>query len=166
MYEFGGTGSFIKLGVGTTAPAYTLHVVGDSNFTSGISAASIRVSGGVSGVTASFTGSVSTDSGYQITSSVINSQTGTTYTLLSTDNGKIITWNNNTQGVTLTVPSGLPVGFNTTVIQIGTGSVGITGSSVTLNSFEGKLRIAGQHAAVSIISYSSNVFNVAGGLTG
>jgi len=166
LYEFGGTGSFVKLGVGTTAPAYTLHVVGDSNFTSGISAASIRLSGGVSGVTASFSGSVSTNSGYQITSSVINALTGTTYALLSTDNGKIITWNNNTQGVTLTVPSGLPVGFNTTIIQIGTGSVGITGSGVTLNSFEGKLRIVGQHGAVSIISYASNVFNVAGGLTG
>jgi hypothetical protein len=166
LYEFGGTGSFVKLGVGTTAPAYTLHVVGDSNFTSGISAASIRLSGGISGVTASFSGSVSTDSGYQITSSAINALTGTTYALLSTDNGKIITWNNNTQGVTLTVPSGLPVGFNTTIIQIGTGSVGITGSSVTLNSFEGKLRIVGQHGAVSIISYASNVFNVAGGLTG
>jgi len=118
------------------------------------------------GGTGSFSGSVSTDSGYQITSSVINALTGTTYALLSTDNGKIITWNNNTQGVTLTVPSGLPVGFNTTIIQTGTGSVGITGSGVTLNSFEGKLRIVGQHGAVSIISYASNVFNVAGGLTG
>ena len=176
LYEFGGTGSFVKLGVGTNAPTYTLHVVGDSNFTSGISAASVSLSaglkgvtasfsGGINGVTASFSGAVSSDAGYQITSGAINSQTGTTYTLLSTDNGKIITWNNNTSGVTLTVPSGLPVGFNTTVIQVGTGSVGITGSSVTLNSFEGKLRIAGQHAAVSIISYSSNVFNVAGGLT-
>jgi hypothetical protein len=27
------------------------------------------------------------------------------------------------------------------------------------------LRIAGQHAAASIISYSTNIFNVAGGLT-
>jgi len=123
-------------------------------------------SGGINGVTASFTGSVSSDAGYQITSGAINAQTGTTYSLLTTDNGKIITWNNNTSGVTLTVPSGLPIGFNTTVIQTGTGSVGITGSGVTMNSFEGKLRIVGQHGAVSIISYASNVFNVAGGLTG
>ena len=123
-------------------------------------------SNGINGVTASFTGSVSSNAGYQITSGAINAQTGTTYSLLTTDNGKIITWNNNTSGVTLTVPSGLPIGFNTTVIQTGTGSVGITGSGVTMNSFEGKLRIVGQHGAVSIISYASNVFNVAGGLTG
>ena len=165
LYEFGGTGSFIRLGVGTTAPAYTLDVSGNSNFTSGISAASITLSGGLRGVTASFSGAVSSDAGYQITSGAINALTGTTYTLLASDNGKVITWSN-ASGVTLTVPSGLPVGFNTTIIQIGAGSVGITSSGVTLNSFEGKLRLAGQHAAVTVISYSSNIFNVAGGLTG
>lgn len=116
------------------------------------------------GATLDIKGSVSSDGGYRITSNAINALTGTTYSLLSSDNGKVITWSN-ASGVTLTVPSGLPVGFNTTVIQIGTGSVGITGSGTTLNSFEGKLRTAGQHVAVSIISYSSNVFNIAGGLT-
>jgi hypothetical protein len=114
---------------------------------------------------ATFSAAVASDGGYRITSNAINALTGTTYSLLTSDNGKIITWSN-ASGVTLTVPSGLPVGFNTTVIQIGAGAVGITGSGITLNSFEGKRRTAGQHAAVSIISYSSNVFNVAGGLTG
>lgn len=114
---------------------------------------------------ATFSAAVVSDGGYRITSNAINALTGTTYSLLTSDNGKVITWSN-AGGVTLTVPSGLPVGFNTTVIQIGAGAVGITGSGTTLNSFEGKLRTAGQHAAVSIISYSSNVFNVAGGLTG
>jgi hypothetical protein len=113
---------------------------------------------------ATFSAAVVSDGGYRITSNAINALTGTTYSLLTTDNGKIITWSN-AGGVTLTVPSGLPVGFNTTVIQIGAGAVGITGSGTTLNSFEGKRRTAGQHAAVSIISYSSNVFNIAGGLT-
>jgi hypothetical protein len=113
---------------------------------------------------ATFSAAVVSDGGYRITSNAINALTGTTYSLLTSDNGKIITWSN-AGGVTLTVPSGLPVGFNTTVIQIGAGAVGITGSGTTLNSFEGKRRTAGQHAAVSIISYSSNVFNIAGGLT-
>jgi len=113
---------------------------------------------------ATFSAAVVSDGGYRITSNAINALTGTTYSLLTSDNGKIITWSN-AGGVTLTVPSGLPVGFNTTVIQIGAGAVGITGSGTTINSFEGKLRTAGQHAAVSIISYSSDVFNIAGGLT-
>lgn len=122
--------------------------------TSGISA-----SGGIT--TASY---VYAESGFRVGSGAINSQTGTTYTLLAADNGEIIVWNTSA-GATLTIPSGLPVGFNATLIQTGTAAIGITGSGTTLNSFEGKLRTAGQHAAVSIISYSSNVFNVAGGLT-
>ena len=105
------------------------------------------------------------ENGFRVGAGAINSQTGTTYSLLAADNGEIIVWSSASSGVTLTVPSGLPVGFNCTVIQTGTASIGITGSGTTLNSFEGKLRTAGQHAAVSIISYSSNVFNIAGGLT-
>ena len=124
-----------------------------------------QASFGVPIVGPTFNSAPSSDGGYRITSNAINSLTGTTYSLLTSDNGKVITWSN-ASGVTLTVPSGLPVGFNTTIIQIGAGSVGITGSGTTLNSFEGKLRTAGQHAAVSIISYSSNIFNIAGGLTG
>jgi len=151
--EFGLTGSFVRLGVNNTSPQYTLDVNGIIHTPVGISAAG-----------ATFSGAVISDGGYRITSNAINALTGTTYSLLTTDNGKIITWSN-ASGVTLTVPSGLPVGFNTTVIQIGAGAVGITGSGTTINSFEGKLRTAGQHAAVSIISYSSNVFNIAGGLT-
>ena len=137
----------------------------------GISAAGATFNGNttVTGVFnaagATFTGAVSSDGGYRITSSAINAQTGTTYTLLTTDNGKIITMNNGSTS-TLTVPSGLPIGFNTTVIQLGAGQVGITGSSTTLNSFQSKFNLAGQHAAASIISYTTNVFNVAGGLTG
>lgn len=128
---------------------------------SGITSANLYVSGG-----ATFASAVVSDGGYRITSNAINARTGTTYSLLSTDNGKVITWNA-ASGSTLTVPSGLSIGFNVTVISIGTGSIGITGASgVTLNSFENKLKIAGQHAAVSIISYNNNVFNVAGGLTG
>jgi hypothetical protein len=124
-----------------------------------------QASFGVPIVGPTFNSAPSSDGGYRITSNAINSLTGTTYSLLTSDDGKVITWSN-ASGVTLTVPSGLPVGFNTTIIQIGAGSVGITGSGTTLNSFEGKLRTAGQHAAVSIISYSSNIFNIAGGLTG
>ena len=123
-----------------------------------------QASFGVPVVGPTFNSAPTSDGGYRITSNAINALTGTTYALLAADNGKVITWSN-ASGVTLTVPSGLPVGFNTTVIQIGAGAVGITGSGTTLNSFEGKLRTAGQHAAVSIISYTSNVFNIAGGLT-
>jgi hypothetical protein len=229
LLQFGLTGSFLRLGIGTTAPANTLDVVGGISATTttntvdliaSTDGAGLRIAQATSGASsrtgairlgrastsafntylenvagvftiyngvgntgtnlfnidttdaqfnvpiagATFSAAVVSDGGYRITSNAINALTGTTYSLLTSDNGKIITWSN-AGGVTLTVPSGLPVGFNTTVIQIGAGAVGITGSGTTINSFEGKLRTAGQHAAVSIISYSSNVFNIAGGLT-
>ena len=138
--------------------------VGDTG-TNMFRVSSTQASFGVPIVGPTFNSAPSSDGGYRITSNAINALTGTTYSLLTSDDGKVITWSN-ASGVTLTVPSGLPVGFNTTIIQIGAGSVGITGSGTTLNSFEGKLRTAGQHTAVSIISYSSNIFNIAGGLTG
>ena len=227
LYEFGGTGSFSRLGVGTTSPASTFEVSGSAlistttnslDIIASTDGAGLRIaqaSSGTStrngsirlgratntafnsyienssgvftiyngvgntgpilyrttttsatcGVPLGVSGPVTSEGGYRITSAALNAQTSTTYSLLSTDNGKVITWDN-ASGVTLTVPTGLPVGFNTTVIQIGAGLIGITGASgVTLNSFEGKLRTAGQHAAVSLISYSNNVFNVSGGLT-
>ena len=156
-----GSNVYLEGSVGT----FTVYQgVGDTG-TNMFRVSNTQASFGVPIVGPTFNSAPASDGGYRITSNAINSLTGTTYSLLTSDDGKVITWSN-ASGVTLTVPSGLPVGFNTTIIQIGAGSVGITGSGTTLNSFEGKLRTAGQHAAVSIISYSSNIFNIAGGLTG
>lgn len=102
---------------------------------------------------------------YLVNSNAIGTQTGTTYSFLTTDNGKILTFNNSS-AITVTIPTSLPVGFNCTVIQLGTGQVGFTGASgVTLNSFGGNLKISGQHGAASIIEYATNIYNIAGTLT-
>jgi hypothetical protein len=112
------------------------------------------------------TGYVSAASGYRFTSSAVNTQTGTTYTLLSTDDGRVITMSN-ASTITVTVPTGLNVGFNTTVIQLGAGQVVFaTGAgSPTLNSYGSALKITGQYGAASIISYASNSYNLAGTLS-
>jgi hypothetical protein len=108
---------------------------------------------------------ITSDSGYRVSSGAINTQTSS-YVLTGSDNGKIITMNS-ASGMTLTVPTGLPVGYTTTVIRLGSGNVGVSAATgVTINSFQSQTNIAGQHAAVSLISYSSDVFNLAGGLTG
>lgn len=105
-----------------------------------------------------FAGAVSSNS-YALNSAALNTQT-TSYTLQASDNGKVVVMNSST-AVNLTVPAGLALGFNCSVIQIGTGQVTLVASSVTLNSSSG-LKIAAQHGAVSLLSYSSNVFNVSG----
>jgi hypothetical protein len=120
---------------------------------------SLKVSGGVT-----FNGTVSSDTGYRITSSAINAQTGTTYTLLESDNGKILTFSN-ASTTTVTVPTALPIGFNCTAIQLGAGQVGFTAASgVTLNSYGNQYKLIGQHASASIIEYTTNIVNLSGNL--
>lgn len=140
----------------------TCNVTGISNLTTN---GLITANGGISasaGVT--FNGTVSSDTGYRITSNAINTQTGTTYTFLESDNGKIITFNNGS-AVTVTIPTALPVGFNCTAIQLGAGQVGFTAAAgVTLQSYNNLLKIVGQHGSASLIEYSTNIVNLAGNL--
>lgn len=96
----------------------------------------------------------------------VNSQTGITYTLLNTDNGKLLTFDN-INPITVTIPSGLPVGFHCTALQLNTsGQVGFTASSgVTLNSYNSQFKIINQDGVATLWSYASNVYNLSGNLT-
>lgn len=87
----------------------------------------------------------------------INVQTGTTYTLQTSDNGKIVTLNN-ASAVTVTVPSGLGSGFNCTLIQLGVGTVSVSASGTTINNRNSHTSIAGQYGSATLLSYTSNSF--------
>lgn len=100
---------------------------------------------------------------FAVDSSNVNAQTGTSYTLQSTDNGKIITLSN-ASAITLTVPASLGAGFSCMLMQIGAGQVTITPSSTTVNSASG-LKISAQHGAASLFAYAANTFNASGALT-
>jgi hypothetical protein len=102
-------------------------------------------------------------SAYALSSSGINAQTGTTYTLAASDNGKVITMNN-ASSITVTVPSGLGAGYSVTVIQLGAGQVTFSASGTTINSFGSYTKTAGQHASASLVAYVANTFNLAGAL--
>ena len=136
-----------------------------TNFSIGSFNGLLTASAGISAAgDVTFAGTVASDTGYRITSNAINAQTGTTYTFLSSDNGKIVTFNN-ASAVTVTVPTALPVGFNCTAIQLGAGQVGFTAASgVTMQSYGSQYRLIGQHAAASIIEYSANIVNLSGNL--
>ena len=80
----------------------------------------------------------------------INVQTGTTYTVVTSDLGKIIECNN-TAGVTVTLPNSLPSGFNFTITQTGTGLATLSpASGATLQNKDGFYRTAGQYAMLSL----------------
>lgn len=90
--------------------------------------------------------------------------TGTGYTFAASDNGEVLI-HNNAAGSTFTIPTGLPVGYSVTVVQIGAGQVNFSpASGVTLNSFTSLRKIAGQHGSASLISYATNIYNLAGNL--
>lgn len=93
-----------------------------------------------------------------------NAQTGTMYTLLTSDNGKIITLNN-AAAITLTVPSGLGAGFNCTVIQKGAGQVTFTASSTTITNRQSHTKTAGQHAVCGLYADVANNFYLTGDTT-
>jgi hypothetical protein len=88
----------------------------------------------------------------------INEQTGTAYTLVAGDNGKVIKFTNGS-AITLTLPSGLGEGFNCTVIQYGAGQITFSGTFYNQSSHT---KTAGQYAVTGLISCVADAFVLAG----
>jgi len=110
-------------------------------------------------------GYIKAETGYRIGTGAINAQTGTSYTLTGTDNGKIVTFNN-AATTTVTIPTGLDTGFNCTVIQLGAGQVGFTAASgLTMQSYGNQFKLLGQHASATVLEYTTNIVNISGNLT-
>ena len=124
--------------------------IGNSGNTTSINSGTVNLSGSLSGGNTT----ASTISGFAAN---INVQTGSTYTLLASDNGKIITLNN-AASIALTVPAGLPAGFNCMIVQLGAGAVTITPSGVTVNNRLGLTKTAGTNAIATLIALSSSLF--------
>jgi|GEM_PF-1629768 hypothetical protein len=96
-------------------------------------------------------------------SSVMNDQTGTTYTLANTDNGKIVTLNS-ASAVTVTVPS-LSVGFNCMIVQKGSGQVTLSASGVTISNRYSFTKTAGQYSILTLVCIASGVYISSGDMT-
>jgi hypothetical protein len=102
----------------------------------------------------------------------INAQTGTSYTPVLADAGKIITINNGS-AIAVTIPpnSGVayPIGSSLTFISIGAGLVTISqGSGVTIASTGGTATapiITAQHNSATAIKIATDTWQVVGALT-
>ncbi len=96
-----------------------------------------------------------------------NNQSGTTYTLATSDAGKTLTLNN-ASAITVTLPNSLPAGFTCECIQLGAGQVTFSAASgATLNNRQSQTKVAGQHGAVRLAvtansGGSAAVYNLAG----
>jgi hypothetical protein len=99
-------------------------------------------------------GTASSLSGFaaNIASTAIN------YSLTAADNGKVIQ-STSASAITITIPTGLPTGFNCTVVQMGAGQVTFSG---TLLNRTGFTKTASQYSVVSILHLGSNNILVTG----
>lgn len=80
------------------------------------------------------------------------------YPLTAADNGKIIQSTAAT-AISIAIPSGLPTGFNCTVVQMGAGQLTFSGTYLNRGGFT---KSASQYAVVSIIHLGSNSIIVTG----
>ncbi len=151
------TGFYVNAG-SSGSPVWTrvnmdwIRTGSDLSYTSGNVSTSGNLTGGN---TAS-----STLSGFSAT---MNSQTGTSYTLLASDNGKIITFNN-ASPITLSVPS-LFAGFNCMIIQLGAGQVTLSGSGTTITNRSGLTKTGGANAIATLIGITATIFISGGDLS-
>jgi len=100
-------------------------------------------------------------------SASVNAQTGTSYQLVATDNGKVVTLNN-AASITVNVPAGLSAGFNCILIQVGAGTAtvqAVGGSGVTVTGRSSRVKTAGQGAVATVVCNTSTQCYVAGDTT-
>lgn len=80
----------------------------------------------------------------------INAQTGTTYTLVTADRGKVVECTN-ASAITVTLPNSLAVGFCCTIVQGGAGQVTLSAASgATLRNRQSHTKTAGQWSGATL----------------
>ena len=97
----------------------------------------------------------------------INTQTGTTYTLVLTDAQKLITLGN-AGAIAVTIPTNasvaFPVGTQIDCIQILAGAVTFSGAGVTINSKDSEKTINDQWVGVTLIKTATDTWSLLGDL--
>jgi hypothetical protein len=99
----------------------------------------------------------------------LNTQTGTTYTLVAGDAGDLVTLSN-ASAITLTVPLNSSVAFTTgtqiTITRAGSGSLTVAGAvGVTVNSADSFLKLRAQWSSATLIKIDTNSWILIGDLS-
>jgi hypothetical protein len=161
-------GATYNAGTGTlTATAFAGPLTG--NVTGNASGTAATVTGAAqSAITSVGTLTSLTVSGGLVAPLQINAQTGTTYTFVLADAGKLVTSSNGSDQ-TLTVPPNSSVAYatGTQIIVQNIGSANATlaeGSGVTINSKDDNKEIDGQFAAATLIKTATDAWSLIGAL--
>jgi len=142
-----------------TAIGYAAVVTASNSIQLGNSSVTLINTSGSISTAGSITGANSASSTISGFSTSYNSISSSTYTLTSSDNGKVLTFSST---CTVTVPT-LFQGFNCMIVQTGSGQVTLTaGTGVTINNRSSYTKTAGQYAVASIIATSDTNY-ISGG---
>jgi uncharacterized protein RhaS with RHS repeats len=99
----------------------------------------------------------------------LNNQTGTTYTLVASDAGDLVTLTN-ASAITLTVPTNASVPFATgtqiTITRAGSGSLTVVGDTgVTVSSADNFLKLRAQWSSATLIKTGTNSWILIGDIS-
>lgn len=99
----------------------------------------------------------------------VNAQTGTSYTFVLADAGKLVT-GANASAITWTVPpnasAAFPVGTQIDLLQEGAGQITLAqGSGVTINSKGSNLKLTGQYSAATLVKTATDAWTLFGDLS-
>lgn len=109
----------------------------------------------------------SASSTYQTAAISTNAQTGTSYTLVLADAGKLVELNN-AAAITLTIPTNasvaFPVGTQVNILQTGAGQVTVSGAGVTINGTPG-LKLRTQWSSATLVKRATDTWVLLGDLS-
>jgi hypothetical protein len=113
-------------------------------------------------VNGNFIGS-NTNTLYGFGAQILNISAG--YTLAVTDNSEVVQ-SNSASAITMTIPAGLPTGFNCMVLQYGAGQITFSGAAgVNIINRNGYNKTMGQYSLVTILHIGSNNVIISGELS-
>jgi hypothetical protein len=155
--------------IGNAAGSTLTLPSGSSSLSNYAPLASPTFSGTVGGITAAMVGLGNvTNNSQALLTRPLNLQTGSIYTLVSSDAGGVVLMNC-ASGGTLIVPASasvvFPIGTQIDIIQIGAGKITASGSSgVTINSQAGNKSVGAQYVGVTLLETATNSWVLLGNL--
>lgn len=153
-----------NIGINKTAPGNTLEVNQGTAGNSGLRFTQLTsASTGAAATTTSAQTLTVNSAGDVVMSnglSYVNTQSGTSYTIATTDNQAMI-YTTGSSAITITVPNTLPAGFTCAVIQGGTGAITFTGTG--LQNAYSQYKTPNQYASVTIQTPATGTNILSGG---